>query len=84
LKQLRSERTKTEADLGALCSQCSNVAEILLSALKDLEHEGSGRLWRSFRVAIQSILSERKIEDLLARLEQYRRAIDTTLLALLM
>jgi hypothetical protein len=76
---------KIEADLYDLCTQCLSVADILLGALKDLEHESVaiGWSWRSFRVAILSMMSEQKVEDILARLERYRRAIDTTLLALL-
>lgn len=83
-KQQSSEKTNVEDDLRSLCSQCCDVADLLLSALRKLEHEGLGHSWRSFRVAILSVLSERTVDELLARLEQYRRAIDTTLLVLLM
>jgi hypothetical protein len=80
-----SNMSGTESDLKALCTQCSDVADMLLRALKTLEHDGTtiGRSWRSFRVAILSVLNEQKVDDILKRLEQYRRAIDTTLLALI-
>jgi hypothetical protein len=75
-----SKLTSTERQLQQICTGCSEASTSLLEALQTLHMQEKRGVWRSFRQALNCIWSEDKINALSARLEQYRRQIDTTLL----
>jgi hypothetical protein len=74
------KKTKTEQQLSELCTGCREISKELLVIIQGLKSEGSHTRWNSFRQALKSVWKEDKIKALEARLDRYRRQIDTTLL----
>lgn len=75
--------TESEKQLEDLCRQCRAAAQELLQAVRNLKVDGKSKKWKSFRQALNSIWSSDRIHSLSARLEAFRRQIDTTLIVLL-
>ncbi|KAF2470006.1 uncharacterized protein BDR25DRAFT_35993 [Lindgomyces ingoldianus] len=75
--------TESEKQLQDLCRQCRDRAEELLRAVTKLKVNGKSKKWRSFRQALNSVWSSDRINFLSARLEAFRRQVDTTLLVVL-
>jgi hypothetical protein len=77
-----SEVAEDETRLRALCSECSEVADTLVSHLSRLtvSELSSNRKWKSFHHAFLSIWSEKDVQHLVNKLEQYRRAIESEIL----
>jgi hypothetical protein len=74
----------TELELKGICQGCVREAESLQRGIEKLKIQGSHhRKWKSFRQALNSINSEREIEQLSTRLDRYRAQLDTTLLFIL-
>jgi hypothetical protein len=69
-----------EKEISELCDGCKNVAQSLVEALTELKSDGNRNRWRSFNQALRCIWNERKINDIVERLERYRRQIDTLML----
>jgi hypothetical protein len=72
--------SETGKELFKLCDAVRDVSQELIDAIESLRSESSSSTWRSFRQALKSVWKERDIEELLRRLEQYRRQIDSLLL----
>ena len=75
-----SKAMETEKQLSELCRGCREVSKELLIIIQGLKSKGTRTKWKSFRQALKSVLEEDKIKALEARLDRYRRQIDTTLL----
>ncbi|KAF2732563.1 hypothetical protein EJ04DRAFT_469974, partial [Polyplosphaeria fusca] len=76
----RRAPSESGRELFALCDAVRDVSQELIDAIESLKSESSSSTWRSFRQALKSVWKERDIEELLRRLEQYRRQIDSLLL----
>jgi hypothetical protein len=76
------EVTEDETHLRALCSECNEVVDALVGCLSRLTVSELSRYrkWKSFRQAILNIWSEKDIQLLVNKLEQYRRVIDSGIL----
>jgi hypothetical protein len=72
--------SETGRELSHLCDAVRDVSQELIDVIESLQSESSSSSWRSFRQALKSVWKERDIEELLRRLEQYRRQIDSLLL----
>lgn len=76
-----AEPSVSECELLRLCEGSRELAGALLAALQKLKVSNSRpRAWKSFRQALNSVLSAENIEQLSARLERYQRQIHTALL----
>ena len=76
-----AEPSVSECELLKLCEGSRELAGELLATLQKLKASDSRpRAWKSFRQALNSVLSAEKIEQLSARLERYQRQIHTALL----
>ncbi len=73
-------RRDNDKEVRSVCQQCAIVAEEFVYALDSLKVRGTNRKWGSFRVALQSIWDERKIEKLGERLNALRAQLDTSIL----
>ena len=81
IKQKRSlTLSKTDKLLKDLCDRCNDVSKQLMEVIRGLMVQGEHKRWNSFRQVLNSVWKEDEIEALSARLEKYRRQIDTTLL----
>lgn len=72
--------TDIDNQLEELCMGCKDVASQLIHTIHGLKAPGRNAKWNSFRQALRSVRKEDQIKVLEARLERYRRQIDTTLL----
>jgi hypothetical protein len=71
----------SDPDLQELCKACSVAADELLAALSKIKVDGKGRPWQSFRMALKSIWSKEKIQELENRLSRFRDELNTRLTA---
>ena len=77
------ELSQTEIDLRNLAAQCMVIANELLKAIKNVELQGKGGKWDSFRAALKQVLAEGKIEKMRQRLDAFRQEIILHILAFL-
>lgn len=70
-----------EADLRTLAKHCNDIAEELLAAVNKIDVQGRLGKWKSFRVALKSVLAEEKIEKIEVRLDKLRQQIILHILA---
>lgn len=77
---LMGGQSKTEEELQQLCNGSREVSASLLAALEKLKRGEGNRHWQSFRQALRFVWNESKINALAAKIEKYRRQIDTALL----
>lgn len=85
---LRSQGSSQELSpldrrLQEVCGGCWVVASELIDMLDKLRLQGKRSRWRSLRQAFKSICGQQKVNNLKARLDQYRGILDTTLLVAL-
>ena len=76
------EEEKTRGNLSAndlalqnLAVQCRSVCNELLEATGKVIHAGQPSTWASFRVALMSVWSERDIEDMKIRIDNFRQEL---------
>ena len=72
-----------ELALDKISKCCAEEAQKLLSALKHLELNGKHDHWKSFKIALKTMWSPDEIDDLLKRLDGFRKALDTRILVTL-
>jgi len=77
---IKSRLSSVEESLQQLSKNCGEVAQELLHRLDKLKIGSRTSRWSSFRMALLSVWSEKDIEELSARLELYRKELDTTIL----
>ena len=61
-----------EIRIGRVCKECSEIADQLISKLKELRAQKRHNLWESFRKALQTVWNKRAIEVLELRLHSFR------------
>jgi hypothetical protein len=71
---------RTEIQLRFINSKCSQEADALLAALRDLRLDGQLKKWQCFKQALKSVWKDNQIKGVVNRLSEYRKALDTELL----
>lgn len=77
------EKVTAGKQLQQLSEECSAVSNELLQELEKLKIKGPHKRWESFRQALNSVWSQKKIRALETGLEGIRKQLDTTLLVCL-
>ncbi len=77
---LLSPADTPDKTLQSLCDGCAAIADELLARLERLKVEGNHKTWKSFQKAIESQWSQKELESLSRRLNEYRTALDTHVL----
>lgn len=72
--------TNTEQQLDELCGGCREISKELISIIASLKSGRPQTRWDSFRQALKGVCKEKQIKTLEARLDRFRRQMDTTLL----
>lgn len=73
--EARQSLSANDLLLQQLTVQCEAVCSELSEALERLKSQGKRPGWKSFRTALKSIWSEKKIEDLRERIELFRQEL---------
>jgi len=79
----RSAATSPAQGMAFLVSACDDVATQLLEVLDKLKAGNKHRAWKGIVQAFKTIWTKGQIDSLRNRLDQYRAAIQTTLILLL-
>jgi uncharacterized membrane protein YqiK len=66
--------------ISKLAESCTEVGEQLLALLNRLRAQSERRVWQSFRTALRTIWSDKDIEKLSQKLENYRQQISMHIL----
>jgi uncharacterized protein YoxC len=79
-KQSNESESSAEKRLLDLSKQSISIAQEVSRRLNFLRVKESKNTWKSFKVAVQSMLSKKEMDHLKEKLENLRKEINTTLL----
>lgn len=70
----------TDREIKKICESCTKVATDVIDALNKLRAQARYSRWQSYRQAFKSLWGEHEVAMLKAKLDTYRKTLDTNLL----